>query len=112
MNTIIRLSKQMEDAMKTLDPIYPITALQKKTAEVKEAAHRNVVRITENGVGAFVFASEEVYEKSIKEAVDRAVEEALLANVIAHGRADMAAGRFMVGESAWDEIENRAASHA
>ena len=98
--------------MKTLDPIYPITALQKKTAEVKEAAHRDVVRITENGAGAFVFASEEVYEKSIKEAVDRAVEEALLAGVIARGRADMAAGRFKVGESAWNEIESRAASHA
>ena len=98
--------------MKTLDPIYPITALQKKTAEVKEAARHDVIRITENGIGAFVFASEEVYEKQLREAASAAVEEALIAQEIERGRADIASGRFVVGAEAWDEIEKRAASHA
>ena len=98
--------------MKTLDPIYPITALQKKTAEVKEAAGRDVVRITENGAGAYVFAAEEVFEKRVREAAAQAVEDALIANAIERGRADIAAGRFLTGDAAWDEIEKRAAVHA
>ena len=97
--------------MKTLDPIYPITALQKKTAEVKEAARHDVIRITENGIGAFVFASEEVYEKQLREAASAAAEEALISQAIERGRADIASGRFIVGVDAWDEIEKRAASH-
>ena len=98
--------------MKALEPIYPITALQKNTAEVKEAARRDVIRITENGVGAYVFASEEVFERSVREAADRAVEEALLSGAIERGRADIAAGKFLVGDAAWDEVERRAASRA
>lgn len=98
--------------MKTLDPIFPITALQKKTAEVKDAARQEIVRITENGLGAFVFASEEVYEARVREAVEQAVEEALLSIAIERGRADIDAGRFMTGDAAWDEIEKRAAAHA
>ena len=35
-----------------MEPIYPITALQKKPAEVKAAAAEGIVRITENGMGA------------------------------------------------------------
>ena len=98
--------------MRTLDPIYPITALQKKTADVKEAAQRDVVRITENGAGAYVFASEEVFEARIREEVEQAVEEAILAYAIERGRADIAAGRFRVGDDAWDEVERRAGAHA
>ncbi len=98
--------------MKTLDPIYPITALQKKTAEVKEAARHDVIRITENGVGAYVFTSEEVYERRIREAAEQAVEEALLAHAIERGRADIEAGRFLVGNDAWDAIERCATAHA
>ena len=98
--------------MKTLDPIYPITALQKRTAEVKDAARRNVVRITENGAGAFVFTSEEMFEKHVREEVDQAVEEALLALSIERGRADIAAGRFATGDAAWDKIEKRAVANA
>ncbi len=98
--------------MKTLNPIYPVTALQKKTAEVKEAARHDIVRITENGVGAFIFASEEMFEKRIREAVEQAVEDALIAGVIERGRADIAEGRYIVGDAAWEEIEKRATSHA
>ena len=98
--------------MKTLDPIFPITSLQKHPAEVKEAARKDIVRITENGVGAFVFTSEDMYERRIREAAEKAVEEALLANAIERGRADIAAGCYLVGDDAWAEIERRVVSNA
>ena len=43
-------------------------------------------------VGAYIFTSEEMFGKRIKEAVDEAVEEALLAGVIERGRADRGGG--------------------
>lgn len=87
--------------MEALEPIYPFSALQKKSAEVKEAARHDVVRITENGIGAYVFASEDVFEERVRQAAARAVEEALIANAIDRGRADIAAGDYMVGDAAW-----------
>ena len=98
--------------MKALNPIYPITALQKKTAEVKDAAKRDVVRITENGMGAYIFASEEIFERRMREAAEQAVEEALLAGAIERGRADIAAGKYLTGDAAWAEIEKRATANA
>lgn len=35
-----------------MDPVYPVSALQKRQGEVKKAAQEHIVRITENGVGA------------------------------------------------------------
>ena len=97
--------------MKIIEPIYLITALQKRQAEVREAAKENLVRITENGSGAYIFASEEVYERKIREAATQAVEDALIADAIERGRADIAAGRYIEGtEAAWAEIEKRAAA--
>ena len=46
-----------------MDAIYPVTALQKQQGEVKKAAQAGIVRITENGKGAYVFCSEEVFER-------------------------------------------------
>lgn len=99
--------------MKTLDPIFPITALQKKQAEVKEAARHDIVRITENGAGAYVFATEEVYERKMREAIDQAVEDALIADAIEKGRADIAAGRYYEGTEAFlAAVEERRAQNA
>ena len=68
-----------------MEPIYPVTALQKKQGEVKEAARKGIVRITENGAGAFVFCSEEVYEQKMKEVADQAAYEALVAAALERG---------------------------
>ena len=96
-----------------MEPIYPITALQKKPAEVKAAAAEGIVRITENGMGAYVFASEEAYERKLREVAAQAMEDALIVDAIERGRADMAAGRYITGtEAAWAEIERRAAEYA
>ena len=46
-----------------MDAIYPVTALQKQQGEVKKAAQAGIVRITENGKGAYVFCSEDVFER-------------------------------------------------
>ena len=92
----------------TMEPIFPISALQKRQSEVKQAAQSHVVRITENGVGAYVFCSEEMFEKRIAEVAEQAAYEARMAAAIERGRADIAAGRSYVGvDAASAEIERR-----
>ena len=77
-----------------MEAIFPISALQKEQKEVKEAARKGIVRITEQGRAAFVFASEEALEKRIQEERRQAVYEAKLEEIITAGRADIQTGRF------------------
>ena len=78
-----------------MEPIYSMTALQRSPSEVKEAARNDVVRITEQGRGAYIFASEEAFEKRIaKERADAAYEARLLESV-GRGIEDIRAGRFV-----------------
>ncbi len=89
-------------------PIFPISALQKRLGEVKEAAQKGPVRITENGVGAYLFMSEEAYEMLIEQVEAETALEVHMAQGIAAGRADIAAGRFIEGtEAAFAEIRRR-----
>lgn len=91
-----------------LKPIFPISALQKKQGEVKKAAQSDIVRITENGVGAYIFCSEELFNRAILEAREAAAYEARMAAAIERGRADIEAGRSYVGIDAVSaEIERR-----
>ena len=55
-----------------MSPIFPISALQKRQREVKEAAKDDVVRITENGMGAYVFCTEETFKRVIAETAEEA----------------------------------------
>lgn len=92
-----------------LEPIFPISALQKRQREVKEAARAGVVRITENGAGAYVFCTEETFQRKLDEAAENAAYEARVAMAVERGRADIAAGRYVTGvEAALEEIERRA----
>ena len=52
-----------------MDAIYSATALRDHPREVKRAAQERLVRITENGKGAYVFCSEEVFQQQIDDAV-------------------------------------------
>lgn len=79
-----------------MEAIFPISALQKEQKEVKEAAKKDIVRITEQGRAAFVFASEEALERRIQEERRQAVYEAKLGEIVVAGRADAEAGRFRV----------------
>lgn len=47
-------------------------SLRDRQREVKEAAHEGVVRITENANGAFVFCSEEVFERRMRHDAEEA----------------------------------------
>ena len=83
-----------------VEHIYPITALSKQQQMVKEAAREDIVRITEHGMAAWIFASEEVFERRIREAVEEALYEAKLDEAIAKGLDDIKNGRYVVGVDA------------
>lgn len=78
-----------------MEPIYSMTALQRNPSEVKKDAKEGIVRITEQGSGAFVFCSEEAFEARLaKERADAAYEARLLDSV-GRGIADIEAGRYV-----------------
>lgn len=96
-----------------MGPVYPITALTKRSKEVKAEARKELVRITEHGEGAFVFCSEKVFKNQIDRAVKDALYEARLDAIIARGLNDYETGRFVRGtEAAKAEIARRAESNA
>lgn len=80
-----------------MEAIYPITALSKQQAEVKQAAKEDIVRITEHGAAAWIFASEEAFEARVQKAVADAMDEAQIAMLIERGRHDMEIGNVVVG---------------
>ena len=77
-----------------MEPIYSMTTLQRSPSEVKAAAQDNLVRITEQGGGAYIFCSEEALEARIAKEREDAAYEARLLESVARGVADIEAGRF------------------
>lgn len=55
--------------------VYPVSALQRNSREVRDAAKEKLLRITENGASAHIFCSEEVLERTINQAVEEALYE-------------------------------------
>ena len=55
--------------------VYPVSALQRNSREVRDAAKEKFLRITENGASAYIFCSEEVLERTINQAVEEALYE-------------------------------------
>lgn len=74
--------------------IYPSTALKTQQKEIKTLADTQIVHITENGWGKYVFMSEEVLSKTIEDAVQEALYEKRLANALSRSREDFEQGRF------------------
>ncbi len=97
-----------------MEAIYPVTALQKQQGEVKKAAREGLVRITENGKGAYVFCSEDVFERILDQAAEDAAAEARMHLIVNRGRSDIAAGRtYKDTEAAMRAVEQKVlASHA
>lgn len=56
-----------------MEAIFPISALQKDASAVRQEAESDIVRLTVDGRGKYIFATEDVFE----EYVNRKVEEAL-----------------------------------
>lgn len=84
-------------------PIFPITALSKDPKTVKAAAQNDVVRITENGHGAYIFTSEETFAELLKREREKAVYEAYLAREIKEGLNDIETGRTTSSRAAMFE---------
>lgn len=77
-----------------MEAIYPITALQKNSARIKEEARERLVHVTENGHAAFVFMSEEVLDELIAKEREEAVWEAQMIASIDRGMRDIEQGRY------------------
>ena len=77
-----------------MPPIYPSTALKNQQREIKQLADTQIVYITENGRGKYVFMSENVLQKQIDSAVENALYEARMAEALRASREDFAQGRL------------------
>lgn len=73
--------------------IYPSTALKNEQRALKAIADDEVVYITENGRGKYLFMSQEVHDREIKEAVEEALYKFRMAEALRASRADYAEGR-------------------
>lgn len=89
-----------------MTPIYPVTSLQKNSAEVRKAAHEDIVHITENGRSAYIFASEDVFDEYVAAQRADAAREALLFEAIDKGIADYEAGRYYTFSSVEEMFEH------
>ena len=81
----------------TCTPIYSFSSLKSNQREIKDRGRKEVVHITENGNAAFIFCSEEVFEREKERAVEDAISQLQIAQVIELGREDVAAGQVVEG---------------
>ena len=93
-----------ETALNPVVPIFSFSALKGNQREIKNRGKEEVVHITENGNAAYVFCSEDVFEREKARAAEDAVCEMQIAQVIERGRADIEAGRVVEG---LDEARSR-----
>lgn len=93
--------------------IYPSTALKNNQREIKSIADSEIVYVTENGRGKYVFMSEEVFRKELDEAVAQARYEASVAQALRESRRDFAEGRFYSSrEDLMNAVALKRAAHA
>ncbi len=77
-----------------MSAIYPSTALKNQQREIKAVADNQIVHITENGWGKYVFMSEDVLRHTVEQAVEDALYEKRLADALADSRKNFEEGRF------------------
>lgn len=77
-----------------MTPIFPSTALKNEQREIKKLADTQLVYITENGRGKYVFTSQEVLDQIIADAVEDALYEQRLSDALAESRDDFENGRY------------------
>ncbi len=96
-----------------MPPIYPSTALKNQQKEIKSIADHEVVYITENGRGKYIFTSQEVFEKEIERAVEEALYEQRLATALRESRDDYGAGHFYTSrEELLEAVAKKQAQYA
>ena len=74
--------------------IYPSTALKNEQRAIKAIANKEIVYITENGRGKYLFMSQEVHDQEIADAVEEALYEARMAEALRASRTDYEAGNY------------------
>ena len=74
--------------------IYPSVALKNQQREIKAKANKEIVYITENGWGKYVFMSEDVLEQTVSQAVEQALYEKRVADALTQSRANFEQGNF------------------
>lgn len=83
--------------------IFPSIALKNRQREIKAIADAEIVHITENGHGKYIFAAEEVIEREKERAVEEALYEFRMAEALRQSRADFAAGNVYEGREALEK---------
>ena len=83
-----------------MDAIYSATAPGDRPREARAAARERLVRITENGSGAYVFCSEDVFRREAGDASERALYASRVEDAVARGRAAFEADDFVEGTEA------------
>ncbi len=76
-----------------MEPILPLTTLLRNPGKVKDAAKESIVRITEHGEGAYIFATEESFEAYVRRQREEAAFEERLARSVEQGLEEAEAGR-------------------
>lgn len=74
--------------------IYPSVALKNQQKEIKALADNEVVYITENGRGKYVFMSEDLLSRQIEDAVENALYEQRVADALRESRTDFEEGHY------------------
>lgn len=97
-----------------MEAIFPISALQKDAASVRQEAERDLVRLTVDGRGKYVFATEDVLEDYVQRRIEDALFEQRLIEQLELSMEDIEAGReYPMEESrrrVWEARALRAAS--
>ena len=97
-----------------MEAIFPISALQKEAAAVRQEAERDLVRLTVDGRGKYVFATEDVLEDYVQRRIEDALFEQRLIERLERSMEDIEAGReYPMEESrrrVWEARALRAAS--
>ena len=97
-----------------MEAIFPISALQKDAAAVRQEAERDLVRLTVDGRGKYVFATEDVLEDYVQRRIEDALFEQRLIEQLERSMDNIEAGReYPMEESrrrVWEARALRAAS--
>lgn len=87
-----------------MEAIYPISALQKDAASVRRDAEVGIVRLTVDGRGKYVFATEEVLEDYVQRKIDEASYERRVAEALERAAADEREGRELPADESWAKV--------
>ena len=87
-----------------MEPIFPISALQKDAAAVRAAAKDSIVRMTVDGRGMYIFSTEELFEDYVQRRIREALLEQRIAEGIDRGLRDFEEGRYTTLEEGMAQV--------